>query len=225
MTDSVLISGGSGGIGSALSRQLGKAGYRPIIGFSANRNAAEIVAGETNGLALHLDLSDPQCVAAALTSLAEGEKNVVGVVLAASPAPAIAPVFRLPEGELADQWTVNVTGVHQLLGGIIKRLMRPRKQGWVVGVLSEAMGLHGTAAKSVGGYIIAKYGLMGLLKVIDAEYSWLDVHTVKPGYTETAMLDVFDERFLAQIRTSQPGGRFATPDEIAQSILLKIRGT
>lgn len=225
MTDSVLISGGSGGIGNALCRALAAKNYRPIVGYSCNRDTALAIAYETGGSALHLDLKDPSSIEAAITNLAEDDQRLAGIVLAASPPPAIAPVFRLPEGELTDQWSVNVDGPHRLLGGIIKRLMRPHKKGWLVGVLSDAMGRQGTAAKSMGGYIIAKYGLLGLLKAINAEYAWLDVHTIEPGYTETPMLDVFDERFLEQMRAAQPNGHFTTPEDIAQKIMSQINNT
>jgi NAD(P)-dependent dehydrogenase (short-subunit alcohol dehydrogenase family) len=90
-------------------------------------------------------------------------------------------------------------------------------------VLTEAMGVDGVAAKSMGGYIIAKYGLLGLMKVLDAEYSWLAVHTTSPGYTETPMLDAFDPRFLDQMRATHPAGKFSSPDAVAAEILATIQ--
>ncbi len=224
MVENVLLSGGSGGIGRALCRQLTETGYRPIIGYNRNKGEAQTIASETGGIALHLDLTDHTCIEDAVNRLVEEPAPFAGVILAASPPPAIGPVFRLPENEMTEQWSVNVEGAHCLLGATIKKILRPQKTGWVVGILSDAMGLNTFAAKSMGGYIIAKYGLMGLLKVVDAEFSWLDVHTVSPGYTETPMLEVFDPRFLDQIRETQPGQRFATAEEVADSVMSKIKG-
>ena len=224
MTEAVLVSGDAGGIGGPLCRQLAAAGYHPLIGFASGKNAAEKLAGETGGTALALNLTEPGQIENAIAAISDGPFDLVGVVLAASPPPAIEPLFRLPPGEMQNQWMVNVAGPHELLSAAVRTLMRPRKKGWAVAVLSEAMGTDGTAAKSMGGYIIAKYGLLGLMKVLDAEYSWLDVHTVSPGYTETPMLDAFDPRFLDQMRAALPAGEFSSPDAVAAEILAAIQG-
>lgn len=223
MTEYVLVSGGSGGIGGALCRRLAQQGYHPVIGYNSSATMAEDLARETGGTALALDLTSESSITQAIEFLRDFPHALAGVVLAASPPPAIVPLFRLPGGEMKRQWEVNVLGPHLLLGGVIRQLMRPRKKGWILGVLTEAMGENGAAAKGMGGYIIAKYGLKGLMKAIDAEYGWLQVRTISPGYTETPMLGVFDERFLDQLRAARPGGRFATAEEVADDILSIVR--
>lgn len=225
MTERVLISGGSGGIGRALCAGIAQAGYQPVIGYSSNSTAAEEIAAETEGSALHLDLTSSASIAGAVDALAESDAPLAGVILAASPPPAIAPVFRLPDDELDIQWQVNVRGPHALLNGVVRRLMRPRKAGWVAAILTQAMGREDVAAKSMGGYIIAKYGLLGFLKVLEAEYTWLQTHEISPGYTETEMLKAFDERFLDQVRAAQTEGRFASPEEVAGTLLAKVLET
>jgi NAD(P)-dependent dehydrogenase (short-subunit alcohol dehydrogenase family) len=222
MTDMVLVSGGSGGIGGALCARLAKFGVRPIIGYSVNSENALALAEQTNGMALALDIRDKDQVGAALDKLEAEPGNLIGLVLAASPAPTISPLFRQPAEYVEGQWAVNVSGSMNLLEGVIKRFLRPQRRGWVVGILSQAMGLDGDTAKSMGGYIIAKYGMLGLLRVIDAEYAWLKVHHISPGYTETSMLDVFDERFLQILREDRPEGRFETPDEVAAWVMALI---
>lgn len=224
MAECVLVSGGSGGIGGALCRRFASAGYLPVIAYSSGKTAAGQIATDTGGIPLALDLESQTSIDRAIDFLSESGHVLAGVVLAASPPPAIGPIFRLPAGEMDTQWKVNVLGPHALLAGIVRNLMRPRKKGWVVGILSEAMGMNGGAAKSMGGYIVAKYGLMGLLKVLQAEYAWLDVQLIFPGYTETAMLEVFDPRFLDQMRAVSPDGRFAAADDVAEDIFARIRG-
>lgn len=223
MTECVLVTGGSGGIGSALCRQFAKVGYRPLIGYRSGQKTAAALAEETGGVPCALDLTSTESIDAAVNTIANETDRLAGIVLAASPPPAIAPIFRLPDDEIDRQFSVNVVGSHALLAGAIRRLMRPHKQGWIVGLLSAAMGTDSVAAKSMGGYIIAKYGLMGLLKAIDAEYAWLDVYTASPGYTDTPMLEVFDSRFLDQMRAASDRGDFASPEEVAAGIISQIR--
>ena len=87
------------------------------------------------------------------------------------------------------------------------------------GVIDKGIG---TAASNMGAYVVAKYGLAGVLAAVAADYSWLRVRSVSPGYTETPMLSVFDDRFLALQRERQP---FQTPDEVAQQIVEAALGT
>ena len=224
MSECVLVTGGSGGIGSALCRQFAKAGYKPLIGYFSGQETATALAEETGGMLVALDLTSTESIDAAVNKIADETDRLAGIVLAASPPPAIAPIFRLPDNEIEKQFSVNVIGSHALLARAIRRLMRPHKQGWVVGLLSEAMGIESVAAKSMGGYIVAKYGLMGSLKATDAEYAWLSVHTASPGYTDTPMLDVFDSRFLDQMRAAADSGGFSSPEEVAAGIISQIRG-
>ncbi|HEX9702389.1 MAG TPA: SDR family NAD(P)-dependent oxidoreductase [Rhodospirillales bacterium] len=221
--ENVLVSGGSGGIGAALCRRLAAAGYRPIVGYGRNRDTAETIAGETDGVAVALDLTDAAQIERAVAGLEGDPRRLAGLVLAASPPPLIEPVFREPAGEMERQWAVNVLGAHKLLDGVVRRLMRRHKRGWIVGVLSAAM--HGDGAKNMGAYVIAKHGLCGLLTAVAAEYPWLAVIDVRPGLTETPMLKAFDERFLESKRAQQPGSRFRTPDEVAREIMERIAGS
>jgi len=55
-----------------------------------------------------------------------------------------------------------------------------------------------------------------------ADYPWLRVRAVKPGYTETRMLEAFDERFLAMQREK---AAFSTPEAVASSIIEAATGT
>lgn len=225
VTDCVLVCGGSGGIGGALCRQFAAAGYHVFVGYASGARTAQALAHEIQGTALALDVTSRENIDAAVDVLADSPYATRGLVLAASPPPAISPIFRLPEGEMDTQWAVNVLGSYALLDGTVRRLMQPHKTGWIAGILSEAMAPRGRVAKSMGGYIVAKYGLFGLMKVLDAEYAWLDIHTIYPGYTETAMLDVFDSRFIDQMRAAAPGGRLPTADETATLLIQKILGT
>jgi NAD(P)-dependent dehydrogenase (short-subunit alcohol dehydrogenase family) len=220
MTKSVLVSGGSGGIGGALCGLLAKAGYRPIVGFARSRAAAEAVANAGGGAVMALDLADTNSIDAAVAELERSTSELAGVVLAGSPAPHIGPFARIAESDMAEQWQVNVAGPQRLLAALIPKYFKRDRGGFIVGVLTRAMGETGRMATAgMGAYTIAKYGMAGVLAVIAADYPWLRVRTVSPGFTETPMLNAFEPRFIELMRTRVP---FQRPEDVAAEIVALI---
>lgn len=218
----VLVSGGAGGIGSALCRLLPASGFAPVVGYRSNKEQAEKLALECGGFAVKLDLASDESVAQALAQISEGlgEGRICGVVLAASPPPDLLPFGKLTPEMLLHQFRINVVGPQLLLASLIKTYFRKNKSGVVVGVLSEAMGdeTH-PPVTGMGAYVIAKTALRGMLSVCAAEYPWLHVRTVSPGFTKTRMLDVFDERYLEQMQAKVP---FASAEDVARLVLREI---
>jgi 3-oxoacyl-[acyl-carrier protein] reductase len=218
--EAFLVSGGSGGIGSAVCRRLKAAGYRPLIGYAGSKNAANALAESVGGSAFALDLTDTAAIDAVIAKLSTEEPTLSGVVIAASPPPRIGPFTQITATDLDAQWAVNVVGPQRLLSGLVKGIFRKQRRGIVVGVLSKAMGdLGGSTMPGLGAYTIAKYALSGLMSLLSADYPWLNVVTVSPGFTETDMLKAFDARFLAMMREREP---FQHADDVAAEILAAI---
>jgi len=211
-----LVSGGSGGIGAAICAGLCDAGYKALVGYNRNRSAAEAVAQQCGGVCLQLDLSDPASIEAAVQNMA-ALPQLAGVVLAASPPLSPGPFSKITAEQMREQWQVNVMGPQLLLSGLVKGCFRKHKSGSVVGILSQAMGDERTAAASgLGAYVVAKHGMAGLLALLAADYPWLHVRSIRPGYTETSMLQAFDPRFLELQRAKSP---FKTPAEVASQVV------
>ena len=212
----LLVSGGSGGIGSAVCSGLAERGIRPIVGYHSNETVARVLAERCGGRALHLDLADPSSVAASAQELAQ-LPNLLGAILAGSPPLTLGPFGKISTEELLTQWKVNVLGPHQLLSELVRQCFRRRKAGSVVGVLTTAMGsADSPATAGMGAYVIGKHGMAGVLALLAADYPWLRVRSVSPSFTETKMLDAFDPRFLDLQRAKAP---FQTPGFVARQIL------
>jgi len=94
------------------------------------------------------------------------------------------------------------------------------KAGIVIGILTKALGddTHLPATGMVA-YVIAKAALKSLLSVCAAEYPWLKVRSISPGFTKTKMLEVFDLRYLELAQTQRP---LSSPQEISQLIIKEI---
>ena len=219
-----LVSGGSGGIGAAVCDLLATQGYTPLVGYHRNAAAAQTVALRCGGEALALDLSSEASIQAAVAQL-EALHMLAGVVLAGSPPLSLVPFGKITADEMQQHWQVNVMGPQRLLAELVRRCFRKHKKGTVVGVLTQAMGngINGIdgASSGMGAYVIAKHGMAGMLAMLEADYGWLRVRAVKPGYTETPMLDAFDERFLATQREKAP---FQTPSQVASLIVEEAIG-
>jgi 3-oxoacyl-[acyl-carrier protein] reductase len=75
------------------------------------------------------------------------------------------------------------------------------------------------AMSNMGAYTISKFGLLGVLAQLNGEYPWLRISAVKPGFTDTSMLRIFDDRFLNQMREQK---EFSTPEEVAAEIVERL---
>ena len=217
-----IVTGGAGGIGASLCRMLHDLGYTPIVCYKRSAIEAERLAAECGGHAVNIDMCDGQSIETGIekigTYIAAG--TLAGVVIGASPAPDLLPFGSLESEHLLNQFMVNVVGPKILLAGLIKQHFRKVKAGTVVGILSKAIGDEATPpATGMGSYVVAKTALKSLLAVCAAEYPWLKVRTVSPGFTRTKMLDTFDTRYVEMI---EKRSTISMPDEVAKSIVNEI---
>lgn len=215
------MTGGTGGIGTATCRRLAKEGYLPVIGYRGDRTRAGDLASETQGQALALDMESADSIDEAAGSLAADGAGLAGVILAASPSLVLNPFGKITSEDMTRQWQVNVAGPQRLLALLIRLIFKRQKAGTVLAVLSQGMGTETErAATQMGAYIIAKFGMSGLMAVVAAEHPWLRVRSVKPGFTDTNMLTVFDERFLDILRER---GQLGSADDVATEIVQVMR--
>lgn len=216
----VLVSGGTGGIGVALIKHLANAGFRPAIGYRVRRAEAEKLAELYGGEPFALDLDNSQQIDAATTRLSK--RKVVALVLNASPEPDLEMFRKVTAESFEKQFRISVIGNHRLLASMVGNVFRRNKEGVVVGVLTRAMGSDTESAlKYVTAYVVAKYGLLGLLRCARTEYPWLRVETISPDFTDTPILGAFDDRFVSMLRQR---GQLMDPSAVAEAILRKITG-
>jgi NAD(P)-dependent dehydrogenase (short-subunit alcohol dehydrogenase family) len=219
-----LVVGGSGGIGSAICIELANNGIRPVVSFNQNGEKAGRIADRTEGLSVKLDLRDDSSIDNVVEFLTTQNQPVSGIIVAASPPPELVPFGKITKEDMTLQWQVNVAGPQRLIAGLIKTCMRKNKAGTVFAILSSAMGLNQqNPASHMSAYIIAKFGLLGVLNGAKADYPWLTVNSISPSFVETPMLMAFDSRYLELMREKQADGKFSTPKCVAEEVLRIIK--
>ena len=124
------------------------------------------------------------------------------------------------EDRLARTLAVNVTGVLLCMKHEIRAMKR--QGGGAIFNVSSVAGLVGAPGRP--GYVASKHGVIGLTRTAAIEYGRdrIRVNAVCPGGTRTAMLEkvMADNPHLREhIKTSNPLGRLAEPEEIAEAIL------
>jgi 3-oxoacyl-[acyl-carrier protein] reductase len=218
-----LVTGGTGGIGAAVCRALAAQGLAPIVGYrEANEEQANLLAQECGGRVLKLDLNRSDSIDLAIAQISSLEAPFPGLVHCASPPPRPCPFGRITEGDMELFWRVNVLGPQRLLSGLVKQRLRKARQGVVVAVTSAAMRNEtGKAMAGMGAYTISKFGLCGVLALLEAEYPWLRVFRISPGFTRTRMLEAFDERFIENVSAQNP---LTEPEAVAREIVHCLGG-
>lgn len=221
---SLVVTGGSSGIGAALCRAAARRGWHVWVGYAggaarAERIAEEIAAtgGAATPVALPLDAADR--LADGIAAIAASRLVPEAVALCGAPAPDVAPFTKLSADQLRRQLEPVVVGNHALLAALWRECFRPRGGGHVLAVLSAALGPE--TAPHMAGYVAAKGGLEALLRAAAAELgrAGLRVSVVRPGYVETPMLNAFQPLLLERARASAPGGSFLAPGDVAGVLL------
>ncbi|WP_047537488.1 3-oxoacyl-ACP reductase FabG [Methylotenera versatilis] len=212
-----LVTGGSGGIGAAISRRLAADGYHVYIHAnqgiaSAQQLATEICVAGGSAEALQFDVTDSVAVTAELAPLVENEPIQILVNNAGIHDDAVFPGMR------PDQWhrviDVSVHGFFNVTQPLMMPMIRSR-WGRIVNVSSIAA-ITGNRGQT--NYSAAKGALNAATKSLSLEIAsrGITVNAVAPGIIDTAMSEsAFDAKAIANI---VPMKRAGTPTEVADLV-------
>lgn len=216
MQKTVLITGGSRGIGAATARAFAAEGYRVAIGYRNSREKAEALAAEIGGIALQADVGSPEEVQKMVDSVLDNFCQLDILVCNAGVA---------WQGLLTDmtitQWrelmSTDLDGVFLCCKAVLPHFIH-RKAGKIITV-SSMWGQVGASCEVA--YSAAKAGVIGFTKALAQEVapSGIAVNCVAPGAIETEMNANLSEEALAALAEQTPLGRLGKPEDVARSIL------
>lgn len=212
-----LVTGGSGGIGSAICVQLATQGLHVIVHANSNIDSAtrvvnDIVATGGSAEAVQFDVTDAQQTQAALTTLLDGGPIQVLINNAGIHRDAVLP------GMSAQQWhsviDVSLHGFFNVTQPLLLPMIRTR-WGRIINITSVAAQLGNRGQVN---YAAAKGALHSATKALALEIGkrGITVNSVAPGIIETAMSkSSFDAAAIARM---VPLGRSGKPSEVAELV-------
>jgi 2-hydroxycyclohexanecarboxyl-CoA dehydrogenase len=222
----VIVTGGGGGIGGATCRRFGREGARVAV-FDLNLEAAEKVAAGIRAeggraQAFRCDITDRASVDAAV---AETEKTLgpIDVLVNNAGWDVFKPFTKTEPAQWDKLIAINLTGAlhmhHAVLPG-----MAARKKGRIVNIASDAARV-GSSGEAV--YAACKGGLVSFSKTIAREHArhGITVNVVCPGPTDTALFADYKEgagnpeKLMEAFTRSIPLGRIGQPDDLPGAVL------
>jgi acetoacetyl-CoA reductase len=212
MTKTVLVTGGTRGIGHAISTAMKAKGYKVAANYGGNDEAAKKFEAETGIKTYKFDVADYDAVGKGIAAI-EAELGPIDIVVNNAGITRDAPFHKMS----LDQWqqviNVDLTSAFNVTRQVWDG-MRERGFGRVINI-SSINGQKGQFGQA--NYSAAKAGLIGFTKALAQEGAkkGVTVNVVCPGYIDTEMLQAVPEKVLEGIIASIPVGRLGKAEEIA----------
>jgi len=207
-----LVTGGSGGIGSAVCRILAENNYFVYINYNSSREKAESLAREIYGKAVKFDVSDRQSVNSALKSTESID------LLVNNSGISEINTFDSVNPETSDRiLNINLKGTLNCSRAVLPDMIH-RKSGVIINI-SSMWGECGASCEV--DYSASKAGIIGFTKALAKETapSGIRVNCVSPGFILTDMNKNFSDEDLKIIKEDIPLGVFGTPEDIANAVM------
>ena len=217
----VIVTGGSRGVGRAIALAFGAEGAFVFVGFHQRQDAAAETLEQINGAGgegevLPLDVRDRDVVSQAVASVVE-RRGSVDVLVNNAGVVRDAHLSLMEAGAWDEVLAVNLTGVFNCSRAALQPMMAQR-QGVIVNIASVA-GLHASPGQS--NYAASKGGVVAFTRTMAAEVAarGVRVNAVALGLLSTGMAARLDHRVARRQRERIPLGRFGEAREAADVVL------
>ncbi len=216
MSRTALVTGGSRGIGAAISVGLKKAGYKVAANYAGNDEAAQKFKAETGIPVYKWSVADYDACAAGVRQV-EADLGPVDVLVNNAGITRDGMFHKMTREQWNEVIGTNLSGVfnmtHPLWPG-----MRERKFGRVI-TISSINGQKGQMGQA--NYSAAKAGDIGFSKALAQEgaRAGITVNVICPGYIATDMVMAVPEKVREGIIAQIPVGRLGEADEIARCVV------
>lgn len=214
-----LITGASGGIGSAIAKRFADAGYAVVLQYRSNRNAIDALISslpvDADYLAVQCDLNDPDSITALIREVHTRLGTIAVLVNCAGVALPQKLFSETTDAEYTTVFDTNVKSAMRLTRLLTDDLRA--QQGSVVN-LSSMWGVTGGSCEVI--YSASKAAVIGFTKALAKELapSGVTVNAVAPGLIPTAMNAHLSDADLDAFRQETPLLRLGTPEDVADAV-------
>lgn len=210
-----LVTGGSRGIGEAISKALQAQGYAVAATYAGNDEKAAAFTLATGIKTYKWDVADYDASKAGIAQV-EADLGTIDTVVANAGITRDAMFHRMTPAQWKEVIDTNLTGVFNTVHPVWSG-MRDRKFGRVI-VISSINGQKGQAGQV--NYAATKAGDLGIVKSLAQEGAKFGItaNAICPGYIATEMVMAIDESVREKIIAGIPAGRLGEPSEIARCV-------
>jgi 3-oxoacyl-[acyl-carrier protein] reductase len=213
-----LVTGASGGLGSAMARSLHAQGATVAL-HGSRRDALEALAGELKDRVhvLVANLTESDAVVEKLIPDAEAAMGQLDILVNNAGITRDGLILRMKDQDFWDVIGVNLGVAFKLCRAAVKGMMK-RRYGRIINI-SSVVGVTGNPGQT--NYVAAKAGLIGLTKSLAQEVGsrGITVNAVAPGFITSAMTEKLNEDQKARILGSIPLGRMGEGSEVAAAVV------
>jgi acetoacetyl-CoA reductase len=219
MSRVAVVTGGSRGIGAAISSALKEAGYTVAATYAGNDEAAAKFTEDTGIKTYKWNVADYDDSKAGLAKV-EADLGPIEIVVANAGITRDAPFHKMTPEQWNDVIGTNLTGVFNTIHPVWPG-MRERKFGRIV-VISSINGQKGQFAQV--NYAATKAGDLGIVKSLAQEGARANItaNAICPGYIATDMVMAVPEKVREGIVAQIPTGRLGEPEEIARAVVFLV---
>ena len=217
MSRIALVTGGTRGIGAAISIALKNAGYKVAANYAHNDDAAEAFKKEHGIEIFKFDIADFNACQQGVKSIEAQLGGPVDVLVNNAGITRDTAMHKMDENKWREVIITNLNSCFYMARAVIEG-MRDRKFGRIINI-SSMNGQLGQFGQT--NYSAAKSGIFGFTKALARESAarGITVNAIAPGYIATEMVKSIKEDVMKVILQGIPVGRLGEPEEIARAVV------
>ncbi|MES2119190.1 MAG: 3-oxoacyl-[acyl-carrier-protein] reductase [Pseudomonadota bacterium] len=213
-----LVTGASGGLGSAIARALARQGVRLAVSGS-NAEKLESFRSGLGGdhVALPCNLSDGAAVDALVPQAVEALGGKLDILVNNAGVTRDNLLMRMKDEEFEEVIRINLEAAFRLMRGAARPMMKARF-GRIISV-SSVVGVTGNPGQA--NYVASKAGLIGMTKAVAQELASrnITVNAVAPGFMASAMTDALNDQQREAILGRIPMGAMGSGNDIGAAVV------